>query len=225
MAAFELALSHQADAIELDAELCADGQIVVIHDLTVDRTTDGTGKVSELSFAALRGLDAGSFFSQSFRGEKIPTLEEVFENLGRQLLINVELKNYASIWDDLPDKCAALVKRFNLTDRVIFSSFNPVALIKAKRALPAAPVGFLTLPGRQGAWTRSWLRKLVPHEALHPEASDASLGLIRRAHQEKKRVNVWTVDDPDAMRNFFSGGVDGLITNDPKTARQVLDHP
>ena len=223
LAAFELAYAHQADAIELDVELCADQHLVVIHDSTVNRTTDGTGKVSDLTLSALRELDAGSSFSPAFRGEKIPILEEVFETMGKKLLVNVELKNYTHIWDDLPVRCAEMVKRFNLLDRVIFSSFNPVALFKVKRALPDVPAGLLTLPGRSGAWGRSWLGKLVPQDALHPEGGDTTPELIQRVHQNGKRVNVWTVDDPEAMVRFFSQGVDGLITNDPLLARQILN--
>ncbi len=223
LAAFELAGLHQADAIELDAELCADHHIVVIHDLTVDRTTNGTGKVSDLTLPALRELDAGSSFSPEFKGEKIPTLEEVFETVGKKLLINVELKNYSSIWDDLPVRCAELVKKCSLVDRVIFSSFNPVAIIKVKKALPAAPAGLLTLPGRSGAWGRSWLGRFIPCEALHPEASDVTEDLIRRVHTSRRRVNVWTVDEAETIRKLFSQGVDGVITNDPIIARQALN--
>ena len=83
IAAFELAVEQQADGIELDAKLCADGQIVVFHDQTVDRTSDGSGKVLDLSLAALKELDAGSWFGENFAGQAIPTLEEVFEAVGR----------------------------------------------------------------------------------------------------------------------------------------------
>src|SRR5512132_864966 len=94
LAAFELALAHQADAIELDVKLTADGHVVVIHDPTVDRTTGSQGRVKDLSLAQIRALEAGSFFSEKYRGEKIPTLEEVFESLGKRIFINVELTNY-----------------------------------------------------------------------------------------------------------------------------------
>src|SRR6266496_640164 len=92
IAAFELALAQNADAIELDVKLTADGHVVVIHDSTVDRTTGSRGRVKDLSLAQLRSLDAGSFFSEKYRGEKIPTLEEVLEAVGKRTIINVELK-------------------------------------------------------------------------------------------------------------------------------------
>src|SRR6266545_5505015 len=94
MASFELALAHGADAIELDVKLSSDGYVVVHHDDTVDRTTDGTGRIKNLTLAELKKLDAGSFLSEKFKGEKIPTLEEVFEAVGKRTFINVELTNY-----------------------------------------------------------------------------------------------------------------------------------
>ena len=114
LAAFELAITHKADAIELDVKLCADGQVVVIHDSTVDRTTDGTGQVRKLSLAALKELDAGSYFDIAFRGEAIPTLEEVLEAVGKRIPINIELTNYAAPTDALPAKVAELVIRHGL---------------------------------------------------------------------------------------------------------------
>ena len=93
IAAFELALAQQADAIELDVKLSSDGYVVVHHDDTVDRTTNGNGRIKDLSLAQLRSLDAGSFFAEKFRGEKIPTLEDVFEAVGKRTFINVELTN------------------------------------------------------------------------------------------------------------------------------------
>jgi glycerophosphoryl diester phosphodiesterase len=143
LAAFKLAIEQKAPAIELDAKLSADGQIMVIHDQTVNRTTQGSGKVGEMTLAALRELDAGIHFTPPFKGEKIPTLEEVFETVGKQIFINVELTNYASILDDLPEKAATLVKRFGLTSSILFSSFNPLALLRAKRIVPEVPIGLL----------------------------------------------------------------------------------
>ncbi|MFN2146831.1 MAG: glycerophosphodiester phosphodiesterase, partial [Anaerolineales bacterium] len=101
LSAFTLAVKQGADAIELDAKLTADGRVVVYHDLTLDRTTSGKGKLAEKSLAELKRLDAGSFMGQEFRGERIPTLDEVFETVGDTLLINVELTNYGSVLDRL----------------------------------------------------------------------------------------------------------------------------
>src|SRR5437867_7569994 len=108
LAAFELALAQNADAIELDVKLSADGHAIVIHDPTVDRTTAHHGRVRDLSLAELSALDAGSFFSEKFHGERIPTLEEVFETMGKRTFINVELTNYSTPHDHLVETVCKL---------------------------------------------------------------------------------------------------------------------
>jgi glycerophosphoryl diester phosphodiesterase len=222
LAAFELAVLQGADAIELDAKLTADGEVVVIHDQTVNRTTGAKGRVAELTLAELRQLDAGSHFDIAFHGEPIPTLDEVFEAVGRKLYINVELTNYASVTDLLAEKAADLVRKHHLENRVLFSSFNPLALWRAKRRLPRVPGGLLTEQGRKGALARSPLGYLLGYAALHPHLSDLTPGLVERMHQRGCRVHVWTVNRSDDMQRLFSWGVDGIFTDDPVLARQVL---
>ncbi len=221
LAAFTLAIRQGADAIELDAKLSADGQMVVIHDQTVDRTTDGTGKVNHLTLAQLKKLDAGSFFDVAYRGEPIPTLEEVLQAAGFAVYTNIELTNYAAPFDTLPIKVARLVKQLRLEKRVLFSSFNPLALIRAHRILPEVPIGLLAFPGFSGAWARSWLGNLVPHQALHPAARDVTEKLVQRVHHQKRKIFVWTVNEPIEMHRLFSLKVDGIFTDDPQLARQA----
>ena len=104
LAAFKSAAENGADAIEFDVKLTADGRIIVLHDPTVNRTTNGLGKISQLPYAAVRELDAGAWFSEEFRGECIPTLDEVFETVGKRLYMNIELTNYATPFDNLVPK-------------------------------------------------------------------------------------------------------------------------
>jgi glycerophosphoryl diester phosphodiesterase len=222
MAAFDLALRQGAEAIELDAKLTADGKVVVIHDQTINRTTEGDGRVKDLTFAQLRELDAGSHFDFAFRGEPIPSLDEVFAALGHLLYINVELTNYNSITDSLPEKVANLVKRHNLSRRVIFSSFNPIALVRIRRAIPEAPIGLLAQAGSKGAWARSWAGRLIGANSLNPEVSDVTQSLIEANHRIGRRVFVWTVNQAEEMRRLFALKVDGIFTDDPVLARQIL---
>ena len=222
LAAFQLAIQHGAEAIELDAKLCADGQVVVIHDITVDRTTTGTGYVSQMKLSALKELDAGSHFDIAFRNEKIPTLAEVFEAVGGKLFINVELTNYISTMDDLPEKVVALVREHDLIGKVMFSSFNPMALLRARRAAPQIPLGLLALGGKSGAWSRGWFGRLVGYDAIHPEKGDVTPALVQAAHKRGKRVHVYTVNSESDMLRMFELGVDGIFTDDPPLARQVL---
>ncbi|MBA4379077.1 MAG: hypothetical protein C0393_00030 [Anaerolinea sp.] len=189
LAAFELALEQGADAIELDAKLSADGQVIVIHDQTVDRTTDGSGKITQMTLPALRELDAGSFFSEGFRGERIPTLDEVFETLGKRILINVELTNYATPFDALVPKVVELVRKHDLEKRVLFSSFFPHNLSRARRLMPGAPRGLLAWAGWKGVWSRTSGRR-GPYQALHPYFTSVNERLVQRVHAAGRRVHV-----------------------------------
>lgn len=222
LAAFELALRQGADAIELDAKLSRDGQVVVIHDQTVDRTTAHHGRVKDLSLAELRKMDAGSHFDIAFKGEPIPTLDEVFKAVGQLTYINVELTNYASPTDNLPEKVAALVKSRRLSQRVLFSSFNPLALVIIHRLVPEAPIGLLALDGLKGAWARSFPGRWLSYNCLHPEKSDVTPRLVKSLHQRECKCFVYTVNREEDMHCLFEMGVDGIFTDDPVLARQVL---
>jgi glycerophosphoryl diester phosphodiesterase len=222
LAAFELAVRQKADAIELDAKLTIDGHVVVFHDQTTDRTTGVQGRIIDSKLADLRRLDAGSHFDVAYRGEPIPTLNEVFDLVGRHTYINVELTNYASPTDRLPEKVAGIVLKHNLTERVMFSSFNPIALIRVRRALPQVPIGLLALPGRQGAWARSWIGAFLRYQSLNPSLEDVSEQVIDRTHRRGCSVLVYTVNQPEDMRYLFQIGTDGIFTDDPLTAKRVL---
>jgi len=221
LAAFELALAQGAEGIELDAKLSADGHVVVIHDATVDRTTDGHGRVKDMSLADLRSLGAGLFFAEKYRGEKVPTLEEVFEALGKRMFINVELTNYNTPGDHLVESVCMLVKKFELQKRVLFSSFFASNLSKARGLLPEVPRGLLAFNGLLGAWARSFGFAFGRYQALHPNLKDVTPQQVQRVHRLERRVHVWTVNATEDMRRLFDWGVDAIFTDDPQLAVQV----
>ncbi len=221
LAAFQLALAQKADAIELDVKLSADGKAVVIHDSTVDRTTGSRGRVRDLSFRELRSLDAGSFFSETYRGEMIPSLEEVFEAVGGRTFINVELTNYTTPRDSLVETVCMLVKKFGLQKRVLFSSFFASNLSKARAYLPEVPRGLLAFNGLLGAWARSFGFNFGRYQALHPYLNDVSSQQVQRVHRLNRRIHVWTVNAVEDLRRLFHWGVDGIFTDDPRLAVQM----
>ena len=221
LAAFELALAQNADAIELDVKLSADGHAVVIHDSTVDRTTGRRGRVKDLSFQQLKALDASGSFSEKYRGEKIPSLEEVFEAVGQRTFINVELTNYTTPRDSLVETVCMLVKRLGLQKRVLFSSFFASNLSKARAYLPDVPTGLLAFGGLLGAWARSFGFNFGKYEALHPYLKDVTSQQVQRVHRLNRRIHVWTVNEAEDMRRLFHWGVDAIFTDDPRLAVQV----
>jgi glycerophosphoryl diester phosphodiesterase len=221
LTAFELALAQNADAIELDAKLSADGHAVVIHDSTVDRTTGSGGRVKDLSLKQLQSLDAGSFFSEKYRGEKIPSLEEVFEAVGKRTFINVELTNYTTPRDSLVETVCILVKKFELQKHILFSSFFASNLSKARAYLPEVPRALLAFGGWLGAWARSFGFNFGRYQALHPYLTDVSSQQVQRVHRLNRRVHVWTVNAAEDMRRLFHWSVDGIFTDDPQLAVQI----
>lgn len=219
LAAFELAFKQGAPAIEFDVKLTADRQVVIHHDQTLDRTTDGSGSITNQTLAALRELDAGSKFSAEFRGEKIPTLDEVFEAVGKKIFMNVELTNYASPFDGLVDEVAKLVTKHGLEGQVMFSSFFPTNLTRARRLLPSIPRGQLFLPGGSGWWQRL-AGNFMSLQAEHPWKGDVTAESVRRAHAKSCRVYTWTVNDPAEMKTLRALGVDAIFTDDPLLANE-----
>jgi len=223
LAAFEKAIELGADGIELDVHFCADGVPVVLHDFTVDATTDGSGRVADLTLAQLKQLDAGTRFDPAFAGERIPTLDEVLRAVGSRLLLNIELKSTSLGDNGLERAVVALVEQHDLSRRVLFSSFNPFSLRRAKRIAPHIPAGLLYDQGLSLPLRRAWLAFLAPHEARHPHYKMVDARYMAWARRRGYRVNTWTVDDPAEMRRLIGLGVNGIITNVPDVLRSVLE--
>ena len=223
LTAFRLALEQGADGIELDVTLTADGVPVVIHDDTVDRTTNGHGPVRALRLAELKGLEAGypARFGRQFAGVRIPTLAEVFEACGEQPVINVELKHDRSPGRQLARRVVDLIHAHGRQGRVILSSFQFSSLGRVKALDPAVPVGLLYFAPMFGPRLAQLLARRLPHEAHHPAAQGLTIKDIAWCHQHGYRVNAWTVDDEPGLRRLMADGVDGLITDRPDLAIAV----
>lgn len=219
---FSQAIQKGADGVELDAKLTADGHVIVIHDPTVDRTTNGNGKVASFTLEAIRELDAGAWFDSQFAGTKVPLLEEVFETVGRNKLINIELTNYSSPKDGLTQKVCELIKRHNNGQQIIFSSFFSSNLKIAAQVLPDVPRGLLAMPGLLGLWARSFGFMFGDYQALHPHISSTSKEQVSRAHRVKRRVHVWTANTPEEVNRLKEWGADGIFTDDPAVAVKAL---
>jgi glycerophosphoryl diester phosphodiesterase len=223
LAAFEKALEVGADGIEFDVRLSADGVPVVIHDATVDATTEGTGRVADMTLAQLKGLDAGSSFDPAFAGERIPTLAEVLGALGEELLLNIELK-VAGVFDrGVEQAVVRLIEQYALEDRVLLSSFSPLALRRVQQTAPRIPTGLVYA---HPTWLSLRIASLImprPNAALHPLHTLVDERHVGWARARSARLHVWTVDEPADMRRLIGLGVDGIVTNAPDLLQEVLE--
>lgn len=211
LAAFALALEQGADGIELDVQLSADGRPVIIHDFSVDRVSNGAGKVSAMTVADLKALDLGA-------GQTIPTLDELFEMLGPRTLYNIELKEFSWRNHGLEAAVADRVAAFHLENRVLISSFNPLAIRRARREFSRATA--VALIRERGLLQYGYL--LASGEADHPHHSLIDAGYMAWARRRGYRVHTWTVDDPAEARRLLDLGVNGIFTNKPQFLRRSL---
>jgi len=224
LAAFQLAAEQDADAIELDVDLTRDGQVVVMHDATIDRTTDGYGRVNDLTLAEIRRVDAGAWKSAEFKGEHVPLLEEVFEAVGQRMLINVEIKGMSLRGTGVEAKVAALIEKHGLLDRVLLSSFNPFALRRVKQVNARLACGLLSQPNSPIFLRKAWLAPLIPNlNARHPHYSQVNRAVVDEFHALGLGVNVWTVNQAGVARAMAQAGVDGLLGDDPVLIRETLE--
>ena len=221
MIAFELAEKMGADLIELDVHICKSGELVVCHDETVDRTTNGSGYIKDLTLEELKTLDAGSHFNEKFSDAKIPTFVEVLDWIkDRSIGLNVELKNAPIFYPHLEEKVLNLIEKYDLSDRVIISSFNHYSLAKCKQLNPKIKTGLIYMAGLFEPW--DYCRN-VQADAIHPFFYGIVPEIVKGCKENKIEINAWTVDDEDSMRSLIALGIDGIITDFPDKARKVLD--
>ncbi|MGI8553874.1 MAG: glycerophosphodiester phosphodiesterase [Dehalococcoidia bacterium] len=217
-AGIRAALALNVDAIEIDVHASADGIPVLIHDDTLDRTTNGSGPVSALRFAALRRLDAGSHgFAGRFAGEQIPSLAEVVELTRERCLLIVEIKQ--------PDVAALVVEVLRQADALPLSmiwSFHLPAVAEARRLEPLLPGALLSPAPANGSdgLFRAALRENLSAVSVHYTGIDAAL--VRAARLRGLTVYTWTADDPDDQRRLAAAGVDGIVTNVPAVLAEAL---
>lgn len=219
MAAFELALEQGADGFELDVQLTRDDAVVVVHDETLERTTDGHGWVADHSLDDLKKLDA-SAGRDGFAGARIPTLDEVFALVrGTDAVVNVELKNSTMRYRGLEERVLAVVAEHGMTGRVILSSFNHDSLRLLATLDDEVRLGVLYEQRLWKPW--NYARRVGAH-ALHPSLAVTRRTVVERAHEAGLGVHVWTVDAPRDLERMAALGVDAVVTNRPDVARAVL---
>ena len=222
MAAFQLAVEQGCSAFELDTMLTMDGQMVVIHDRDIERTTGAKGLVDRLPFSEIQKLDAGLKFENKFKGERIPLLRQVLEKFGGKVLINIELKNYHAPIDPLAFMVAELVRDMGLEDSILISSFLPGNLGKVRKITSQIPVALLTPRGFTGSLFRSFLYRSLSRNFIHPDFQDVNKKYIDREHQIGRRVHAYTVNNSETLSTLMKWGIDGFFCDDPLMAKAVM---
>ncbi|QGQ94541.1 glycerophosphodiester phosphodiesterase [Paenibacillus psychroresistens] len=218
LASFLLAIKQGATAIELDVHVSADGEIVVCHDATIDRTTDSRGAIADLTVEQLKQADAGRWFNKAFTNERIPLLGEVFDAMPVDFPINVEIKSNKH--PQVVQKLIALMQNKARTNSVIVSSFGYEVLYALKRAEPEIRIGLLydkPIDYRALAeWNKVKLYSLHPHYKLvnHDYAKD----VIAQGYM----LYPWTIDNEVRMKELIENQVSGIITNFPGRLNQLL---
>jgi glycerophosphoryl diester phosphodiesterase len=213
--AFAAALAMGADGIELDVHRTADGQLVVIHDFSVNKTTDGQGAVAQMTYAELARLDAGSHFAPAFAGTRVPTLAEVLDLVGDRCRINIEIKSVDLYGNDASDAVASILRHRNLYDQVIVSSFNPITLIKMRHLDARIELGMLYDDEMPSYFRKVWAGPPILPQAQHPEHRLVDAGYMTWAHAIGAQVNTWTVNDATEAQRLARLGVTTLITDVP----------
>lgn len=219
--AFERAIAQKSDGIELDVHLSGDGQLVVAHDETVDRMSDGRGRIVDKTLAELRALDFSKGFG-SFSPTRIPTLREVYDLIRpTSLTVNVEIKTGLVLYPGIEQKLVSLAGEMHMSDRVLYSSFNHYSLLSLRAIDPPARIGLL------------YTEALVdPHlyalhlkaDAIHPFYPTLQApGVLEGCRAHGIGVHPWTVNDPDMIRQLIRMGVQAIITDYPERARTILE--
>lgn len=215
MAAFKAAVEMGADGIELDVQLTKDGQVVVIHDETINRTTNGIGYVKDFEWKQLRRYDAGSWFDPLFINERIPLLEEVLElvkDRNPHMLMNIELKNDLLEYPHLEEKVLEIVNKLEMKEQTIISSFNSESLVKVNQLDPTIETAFLFAGIPTDIMTRI---KTLPIQALHCEASFAQSIIGRKIRDMGMPLRVFTINSLEEFTLLKKEKVPVIITDYP----------
>ena len=215
LAAFRAAMDVRADGIELDVQRCASGEIVVMHDSKVDRCTDGTGLLRQMTWDELQRLDAGGWFNEAFRGERLPLFEQVLQLIAGKCLLNVEIKTSSVGTDGIEGEVVRLLREYAMENSTIISSFNPFALIRCKHLAPDIPRGILYSGDLAVPLRNLWLKGRIAPQALHPQYDLVDSEYMDKAKGEGLEVNVWTVDEIEDMKRMTQLGVHSIITDHP----------
>lgn len=221
MLAFTQAYEAQSDGIELDVQLTKDGEVVIIHDEKVDRTTDNKGFVVDYTYKDLLQLNAATLFPHTTPFAPIPRFEEYCEWVASTPLItNVELKTGIIYYPGLEQKVIDLIRKYNLEEKVIVSSFNPLSLIETQRLDPTFPLALLV--EEQGLKNAGYVCKHFQFTYYHPSIKEITKEGVDECKNHGIDVNIWSANTQSDLEHCIEIGASGIFTNFPKEMRELL---
>jgi glycerophosphoryl diester phosphodiesterase len=227
LASFEEAVRRGCDLIEMDVQLSSDGEVVVIHDTSVDRTTNGTGLVRDLPWKKIKNFDAGAWYGPDYAKEYIPSLADVVQRFRarrttRKHLLGmvVELKTVRGSGGSLADATVAQLQKLDFIDRVVIISFDAVALQEVRTAHKHVSIGLLY--SEEGDESRVSQAKMIGAQAIFPRKTCVTSRGVLQAHKAGLAVATWTANTKNEMKRMISCGVDAITSNYPDRLRSLM---
>ena len=215
LAAFRTAVEVGADAIELDVRLTKDRKLAVFHDRWLDRTTNGSGIIGTFTMEELKRLDAGLWYGRKFAGERVPSLEEVFEAMPEDFPVYVEVKARGPNGLSLAGAVAGVIRRYERWDSTVVASFNPLAVIYLRLAYSRIVRGYIWSRKHLLPLRARWFEPLAAPHWLAPDRGTLTPRLLARAHAQGKLVAAWDMDGGPDMDSMSRMGLDAVITDRP----------
>ncbi len=208
LTAFAKAIELGCDGIELDVRMCGSGEVVVFHDRYTDRMTGEPGNIQKMRLSDIRKL---RLMHSGKTREQIPLLEEVLRLAGNKVLINIDIKKSLLHRNDLEEKIVRILRKLNLEDNILVSSFNPWVLKRISEQNPRLHLGFIF-----SYRSSMWILNGHPVKSLHARYQILNKRSFRRLSRRAVQIFAWTVDDEDSMLNQIKNGIHGIISNRPE---------
>ncbi len=220
MLAFEKALEAGCEGMEFDVHLTRDGELVIIHDEAIDRTSNRSGLVKDMTYEELCQVDFSYKYAGQFGFQKIPTLREYFELVrDRDILSNIELKTGVYEYPGIEQAVYDLIREYHMEDRVVISSFNHHSILRMKALAPQLVCGFLS-----ETWILDVGEYVSSHgvEAYHPQFAMLTDPEVADLRAHGVQINTWTVNEEKDILHMIRLGVDGIISNYPDRVAALL---
>jgi glycerophosphoryl diester phosphodiesterase len=222
LAAVRAAIRIEADMVEIDVTLTADNHVVVIHDETVDRTTNGAGEASNFTLAEIQKLDAGSWFDPAFAGEAVPALDEVLVEVEGRILLNVEIKSEA-VARGVVGRVVSAIREHGMMGQVVVSSFSPDALAEMHAVAPEIRTAVLYNKDVHEGLDAVEIVTDLGATVFNIKRQRLTRRVLRRCREHQIPVGVYTVNEPSRMRRLVKKRIDAIFTDHPDRLIEILN--